>query len=234
MFKDRKDAGLKLGEALKAYEKDNPLVIGIPRGGVETAFYVAQKLKAHMVPVISRKLGYPFNPEFAMGAVAEDGSLYMSPLAASRVSQIQIAEILLHEKHEIRRRIELLRKGKPLPKMKGQTVIVVDDGIATGATLFATLQLIKKLKPEKLIVAAPIGAPETLLQLEELADKVIVLETPQDFYAVSQGYEFFKNLSDEEAFEFIKRHEIEHGVNTNRKDDDSPSEIPPDSYREDH
>lgn len=209
MFKDRKDAGLKLGEALKAYQKDNPLIIGIPRGGIETAYYVAQKLKAEMVPVISRKLGYPFNPEFAMGAVAEDGSLYMSPMASSRVNQIQIAEILLKEKHEIRRRIELLRQGKPLPVMKGKTVIVVDDGIATGATLFATLELVKKLKPGKLIVAAPIGGPETLLQLENLANKVLVLETPPDFYAVSQGYEFFKNLSDEEALEFIKRHRKE-------------------------
>lgn len=206
MFKDRKDAGLQLGEALKVYQKDNPLIIGIPRGGIETAFYVAQKLKAQMVPVISRKLGYPFNPEFAMGAVAEDGSLYISPLASSRVSQIQIAEILLNEKQEIRRRIELLRKGKPLPEMKGKTVIVVDDGIATGATLFATLELCKKLKPALIIVAAPIGAPETLSQLGKFADKVIVLETPQDFHAVSQGYEFFGNLSDEQALEFIKRH----------------------------
>ena len=213
MFKDRKDAGLKLGDALKAFKKDNPLIIGIPRGGVETAFYVAQKLKAEMVPVISRKLGYPFKPEFAMGAVAEDGSLYMSPLASTRVSQIQIAEILLKEKHEIRRRIELLRKGKPLPEMKGKTVIVVDDGIATGATLFATLELIKKLKPGKLIVAAPIGAPETLLQLEDLVNQVIILETPQDFYAVSQGYEFFKNLSDEEALEFTKQHEKKNHSN---------------------
>ena len=206
MFKDRKDAGLQLGEALKVYQKDNPLIIGIPRGGIETAFYVAQKLKAQMVPVISRKLGYPFNPEFAMGAVAEDGSLYISPLASSRVSQIQIAEILLNEKQEIRRRIELLRKGKPLPEMKGKTVIVVDDGIATGATLFAALELCKKLKPALIIVAAPIGAPETLSQLGKFADKVIVLETPQDFHAVSQGYEFFGNLSDEQALEFIKRH----------------------------
>lgn len=210
MFKDRKDAGLKLGEALKPFKKDNPLIIGIPRGGVETAFYVAQILHTKMVPVISRKLGYPFNPEFAMGAVAEDGSLYMSSMASSRVSQLQIAEILLKEKHEIHRRIELLRRGKPLPDMKGKTVIVVDDGIATGATLFATLELVKKLKPGKIIVAAPIAAPETLNQLEDLVNKVVVLETPENFYAVSQGYEFFKNLSDEEALEFIRKHEEEN------------------------
>lgn len=207
MFKDRKDAGKKLGEALMVYKEEHPLIVGIPRGGMETAFYVAQKLEAEMVPVISRKLGYPFNPEFAMGAVAEDGSLYMSSIASARVNESQIQEILESEKHEIRRRIELLRKGKPLPPMKGRTVIVVDDGIATGATLFATLKLCKKLKPAKLIVAAPIGAPDTILQLEELADKIVVLETPADFYAVSQGYEFFKNLSDEEAMEFIKQYE---------------------------
>lgn len=212
MFKDRKDAGLKLGKALESYQEENPLIIGIPRGGMETAYYVAKKLKAEMIPVISRKLGYPFNPEFAMGAVAEDGSLYMSPMASSRVSSIQIEEILEKEKHEIRRRIELLRDGKALPALKGRTVIVVDDGIATGATLFATLECCKKLKPSKLIIAAPIGAPETILQLEEVASKVIVLEAPQDFYAVSQGYEFFRNLSDEEALDFIKLHKKERRI----------------------
>lgn len=207
MFKDRKDAGIKLGDALKAYQKDKPLIVGIPRGGMETAFYVAKKLKAEMIPVISRKLGYPFNPEFAMGAVAEDGSLYLSPSASYRVSESQIQEILDREKQEIRRRIELLRKGNSLPEMKDRTVIVVDDGIATGATLFATLELCKKHHPAKLIVAAPIGSADTIRELEELADSVIVLEVPSDFYAVSQGYEYFKNLSDEEALEFIKQHE---------------------------
>lgn len=207
MFKDRKDAGEKLAVALMSYRSFHPLIVGIPRGGMETAYYVAKKLKAELVPVISRKLGYPFNPEVAMGAVAEDGSLYLSSSATSRVSQSQIQEILDREKHEIRRRIELLRKGTPLPDMNGRTVIVVDDGIATGATLFATLELCKKLKPAMLIVAAPVCAPTALLQLEELVDKLVILEVPEEFRAVSQGYEFFKNLSDEEALGFIKQHE---------------------------
>ncbi|MDF2157268.1 phosphoribosyltransferase [Algoriphagus sp. CAU 1675] len=207
MFRDRKDAGTKLGEALLKYKDENPLVVGIPRGGMETAYYVAQKLDAEMIPIISRKLGYPFNPEFAMGAVAEDGSLYISSLARSRVSEEQIEEILQQQKNEIKRRVDLLRKGQPVPEMKNRTVIVVDDGIATGATLFATLEMCKKLQPKKLIVAAPIGAPETIVKLKSMSDKTLILESPEDFYAVSQGYEYFTNLTDEEALEFINKHQ---------------------------
>lgn len=207
MFKDRKDAGSKLGDALMIFKHDHPLIVGIARGGLETAFYVARKLDTDMVPIISRKLGYPFNPEFAMGALSEDGSLYLSSMASSHLSESQLHEMLERTKPEIERRVKLLRNGKPLPSMKGKTVIVVDDGIATGATLFATVDCCKKLKPAKLIVAAPIGDLDTMEQLHGLVDKIIVLETPPDFHAVSQGYEFFQNLTDEEALEFVRKHE---------------------------
>jgi predicted phosphoribosyltransferase len=207
MFKDRKDAGNKLGDALMNFKHDHPLIVGIARGGLETAYYVAQKLDTDMVPIISRKLGYPFNPEFAMGAVSEDGSLYLSPMASSHLSESQLHDLMEREKPEIARRVNLLRHGKPLPSMKGKTVILVDDGIATGATLFATIECCKKLNPSKLLVAAPIGDLDTIEQLQELVDKIIVLETPPNFHAVSQGYEFFQNLDDEEALEFILQQE---------------------------
>jgi putative phosphoribosyl transferase len=181
MFKDRKDAGLQLGKALLKFKADKPLIIGIPRGGLETAYYVAHELQAEMIPVISRKLGYPHNPEFAMGALAEDGSLYLSPLARQRVSKDDINQAMEWEREEIKRRVALLRPTTPIPTMKGRTVIVVDDGIATGATLFATLKLCQKHQPKKLIVAAPNGASETINKLNYEADEVIVLEVPQDF-----------------------------------------------------
>ncbi len=205
MFKNRKDAGVQLGRALIRYKKDHPLVIGIPRGGIETAYYVAKELEAPLLPVISRKLGFPMNPEFALGAIAEDGSLYLSPFAKSKVSDEQLESIKIEEEWEIRRRIELLRNNQPLPSFKNQTIIVVDDGIATGATLFATVKLCQKQHPKKLIVAVPISGKEAADLLESMVDESLILETPEDFYAVSQGYESFSNLSDEETLAFIKK-----------------------------
>ncbi|MBC6366892.1 phosphoribosyltransferase [Algoriphagus sp. AK58] len=209
MFKDRKDAGIQLGLALKKFSKENPLVIGIPRGGIETAYYVAQVLHADMIPVISRKLGFPYNPEFAMGAIAEDGSLYLSTLARSTVREAEIEEIKDREIQEIKRRIDLLRGGKPLPALKDRTVIVVDDGIATGATLFATLEMCKKQQPKKLIAAAPISGNEAAEKVKSMTDESVILEIPFDFYAVSQGYDSFSNLSDEATIEFIRKFEEE-------------------------
>jgi putative phosphoribosyl transferase len=209
MFKNRKDAGIQLGRVLKNFKKEHPLVIGIPRGGIETAFYVARELGAPLVPVVSRKLGFPLNPEFAMGALAEDGSLYISPFAKSKVSEERLESIKKEEQTEIRRRISLLRNNKPLPSFKDQTLIVVDDGIATGATLFATLKLCQKQHPKKLIVAVPISGREAAELVPSMVDEAIILETPEDFYAVSQGYESFSNLSDEETVQFIKKSEFE-------------------------
>jgi predicted phosphoribosyltransferase len=210
MFEDRKDAGIQLGKALRRFEKDQPLVIGIPRGGVETAYYCAKELGAEMVPVISRKLGYPGNPEFAMGAIAEDGSYYLSGLAKSRVGAEELNLAIRREKEEIQRRVALLRNGKPLPSFEGRTLLVVDDGIATGATLFATIELCRKQHPKKLVVAAPISGKEAARELHNLADEVVILTKPENFSAVSQGYQDFSNLNDAETLEFIRLQELEH------------------------
>lgn len=203
MFRDRKDAGIQLGKALQSYPLTSPIVLGIPRGGMETAYEVARALKTRAFPVIARKLGFPQNPEFAMGAIAEDGSLYLSPLARQEVNESTLQSILAKEKIELLRRIRLFRGKTALPSLKGKTVLLVDDGIATGATLFATIQLCKKQNPKKLIVAAPICAPDTLKEVRALADETIVLEIPEDFQSVSQGYASFPSLSDEETLHFL-------------------------------
>jgi putative phosphoribosyl transferase len=206
MFIDRKDAGISLGKALSKYKKDKPLVIGIPRGGIETAFYVAQELGAEMIPVVSRKLGYLDNPEVAMGAISEDGSYYLSDLAKSSVSPEELKIVLEKEKEELKRRVLFLRNAEPLPSFKDRVLLLVDDGIATGATLFSTLELCRKQNPKKLIVAAPISGTEAVNRLNQLADEVIILMQPEDFRSVSQGYHDFSNLSDEETLSFIHRH----------------------------
>lgn len=207
MFNDRKDAAEKLARALEKYRNTKALVLGIPRGGAETAYYVAKYLDVEMSLVITRKLGYPGNPEAAFGAVAEDGSLYISETASQILSSETMNEILKEQKKEIQRRIRKLRNGKPLPDLKDRTVIIVDDGIATGATLFATIMLCKKMMAEKIIVAAPIAGSGMEETLKRKVDEVIILETPPDFRAVSQGYYDFYNLTDEEAVAFMEKWE---------------------------
>jgi putative phosphoribosyl transferase len=210
MFEDRKDAGERLGRALEKYRNMNVLVLGIPRGGVETAYYVAKHLNAELSVVITRKLGYPTNLEAAFGAVAEDGSVYISDAARFDLSKEEMNEALRQQKEEIKRRIKKLRRGKPIPEIRDRIVIIVDDGIATGATLIATIDLCKKRMPAKVVVAAPIAGEGMAGILQEMVDEVVILETPPFYNAVSQGYENFNNLSDEEALTFIETWENEH------------------------
>jgi putative phosphoribosyl transferase len=212
MFKDRKDAGIKLGHALEKYCNMNVLVLGIPRGGVETAYYVARHLNAELSVVITRKLGYPTNPETAFGAIAEDGSVYISEFAKSDLSKAEMNEVFRQQKEEIKQRIKKLRRGRPITDIRGRTVIIVDDGIATGATLIATIDLCKKRMPAKIIVAAPVADEHIRSVLLKMVDEVVILETPLFYSAVSQGYEIFNNLTDEEAFLFIESWEKEHPV----------------------
>jgi putative phosphoribosyl transferase len=155
--------------------------------------------------VVTRKLGHPGNPEYAIGALAEDGSLYLSPEAEIHFSQETIDDLKRDQEKEIKRRIQEFRQGNPLPELKNRTVIIVDDGIATGATLFATIMLCKNKKAGKLVVAAPVSGEDMSRKLRDLVDDVVILETPYQYRAVSQAYQNFFNLSDEEAISFMER-----------------------------
>ena len=210
MFRDRKDAGEKLALALESYREKNVLVLGIPRGGVETAYYVAKHLNAEMSIVVARKLGYPFNPEAAFGAVAEDGSVYILESANQNLTEEEMNSVLDQQKLEIQRRVQKLRRGKPLPDMKGRTVILTDDGIATGATLFASIELCKKKQAARIVVAVPISGRQMDSYLREKVDDVIILEKPAQYSSVSQGYENFENLTDEEALVFLDKWQKEY------------------------
>jgi putative phosphoribosyl transferase len=212
MFRDRKDAAERLARALEMYKNKHVLVLGIPRGGSEIAYYVARYLNADLSMVIARKLGYPHNPEQAFGAIAEDGSIYITDEATQTLTPKQIDEIRQQQSQEVKKRIQSLRAGKALPDIQGKTVIVVDDGIATGATLFAVLELCKKKKPGKIVVATPIAGPNMESELRTMVDDVVILETPEFYSAVSQGYDNFENLTDEEALAFTIKWDKEHRV----------------------
>lgn len=221
MFRDRKEAGEKLGKALEKYNNLDALVLGIPRGGTETAYYVARHLNAELSVAVTRKLGYPFNPELAFGAVAEDGSVYLSDSATQDLTRDEIEKVLQQQQLEIQRRIQTLRHGKFLPKIKGRTVILVDDGIATGATVFAAIELCKKKGAGKIVVASPVAGKEMEAALRSMVHDVVILETPVFYGAVSEGYENFQNLTDQEAAAFMddweKELSVKSGIKQNQR-----------------
>lgn len=211
MFKDRQEAAEKLAKALEIYKNEEPLILAIPRGGVEIGYYLAKYLECEWSIIISRKLGYPGQPETALGAIAEDRSLFFNPRIKSHLDRYMIEKVIKKEEKEIRRRIQTYRKGAPIPKIKGRTIILVDDGIATGATLNAAIQLCKKAGASKIVVAAPVSAPEIPGLLMDIVYDVVILETPENFYAVSQAYEKFENLNDKEVLRFIGQSKSKNG-----------------------
>jgi len=205
MFTDRKDAGKALGKALKKHKENDVLVLGIPRGGVEPAYYVARALDAELGVVVVRKLGHPQNPEAAFGAIAEDGSTFYHEEAKGYVSEDQIEKIKSEEQEEIKRRVQELRGGDSLPSMENKTVILVDDGIATGATMFACIEMCKNQGAAKIVAAVPVGPASIKEKLESRVDEALILETPAGFRAVSQGYRNFYNVDMDEAKHFLEK-----------------------------
>lgn len=207
VFADRTDAGTQLGKSLMPEYKDkNALVLAIPRGGVEVAYYVAQALHGELAVVVSKKLPYPRQPELAFGAVTEGGNVFLTSLAKG-LKKEKIDEIIQEQLAEIERRIMSYRGGRPLPDMAGRTVIIVDDGIATGATLVPILQLCREQKAVKIVVAVPVAGASYTPEIDELADDVKVLEVPDNYFAVGQAYEDFHGLEDEEVTSLLEAYE---------------------------
>lgn len=205
MFKDRKDAGQKLAVALQTYKEENPLVFAIPRGGVELGYEVSKVLDTDFSLLICRKLPFPFNTESGFGAMAEDGSLYINELATASVSHKEIEQIIAQQSLEIKRRIQTLRGGRPLPSIKGRSVILVDDGIAMGSTMHVAVELCRKEGAKRIIVAVPVASRQAIQKFFQIADEVVVLESPVHFYAVAQVYGNWYDVSDEEVLDFLKR-----------------------------
>ncbi len=205
MFKNRKDAGQKLVESLQIYKEEDPLVFAIPRGGVELGYEVSKVLDADFSLLICRKLPFPFNTESGFGAMAEDGSLYINELAAASVSHKEIEQIIAQQSLEIKRRIQTLRGGRPLPSIKGRTIILVDDGIAMGSTMHVAVELCRKKEAKKIIVAVPVASQQAIEKFSQMADEVVVLESPVNFYAVAQVYENWYDVTDEEVLDFLKK-----------------------------
>jgi len=209
MFKDRADAGRQLAQALEIYKDQDPLILAIVRGGVEVGDEVAKHLHADFSILVARKLPFPDNPEAGFGAIAEDGSRYINRNAAAWLSGSMIREVTEQQKTEMQRRIEVLRGGQPLPPIEGRTVILIDDGIAMGSTMRASITLCRNRNARRIIVAAPVAGLDAAKQVARFADEIVVLSCPRNFYAVAQVYENWYDVSDEEVTQIMHRRQLE-------------------------
>lgn len=209
MFEDRADAGQQLAQALEQYRGEGVLVLAIPRGGVEIGYEVAKHLEADFSLLITRKLPYPHNPEAGFGAIAEDGSTYRFERASGFLKEETIQQIMAEQREEIERRIEVLRKGRPRPDISGRTVILVDDGIAMGSTMRASIQMCKHQDAGRIIVGVPVAGPSVAREIEKLVDELVVLEKPPNFRAVAQVYRNWYDVPDREVLALMQAWEKE-------------------------
>ena len=207
-FRNRNEAGELLARKLRGYaHRHDVLVLALPRGGVPVARVVARHLHASLDVFIVRKLGVPGHEELAMGAIASGGVRVLNPqvIDSLRIPQKTIDAVTELEQRELVRRERTYRAGRPAPGVRGRTVIVVDDGIATGATMRAAVQALRSMKPDRIVVATPTVARSTYLEMRDDVDDFVAVITPEDFSGVGQWFDDFSQTTDEEVRELLKQ-----------------------------
>ena len=213
LFQDRTEAGQRLAEELTAYaDRPDVLVLALPRGGVPVAFEVARALKAPLDVFLVRKLGVPGHEELAMGAIASGGVRVLSHqvVSALGIGEAQIESIAAEETRELERRERAYRGDRPPPDVRGRTVILVDDGLATGATMRAAIAALREQGPAEIVVAVPTAAASTCDELRSEVDEVVCAITPEPFYAVGLWYRDFSQTTDDEVRELLERAAEQH------------------------
>jgi putative phosphoribosyl transferase len=206
MFIDRRHAGQELGRALHRYSGTDPIVLALPRGGVPIGREIASALDAELDVLIVRKLGAPNNPEFAIGAVGEGGAVVLDEqtVVSMHMDDATLERIVTEARREIDRRVDAYRRGRSLPSLAGRTVIIVDDGLATGSSAAAAVEVIKSLGAEHIVLAVPTGSHQAVTLLRDRCDEVVCLEEPPWFGSVGAQYESFPQVSDEEVLALLR------------------------------
>jgi predicted phosphoribosyltransferase len=209
MFRDRTDAGRQLARELRERATAVDVVLAIPRGGLPLGRAVADELDVPLDVIVAKKIGAPDNPEFAVGAVSSDGHLWVNEDAVSRdrFDREYVERRREEVESEARQKARRYRGAHPPPDLAGKRVVVVDDGVATGATATACIRTVRAAGADEVVLAVPVGSPRTVDELQSEADEVVCLQTPSNFYAVGQFYENFRQVSDEEAISLLDRTE---------------------------
>ena len=205
-FRDRRDAGHRLAAELRAYvNRPDVIVLALPRGGVPVGDVIARELGVPLDVFVVRKLGLPWHDELAMGAIASGGVQVLNRdlMRIAHVSQAQLEQVVVAERAELERRERLYRGDRPFPDLRGKTVILVDDGLATGSTLRAAITALRLEGPTRIVVAVPVAAPEVCDSFRDVADEIICAETPEPFRSVGQWYDDFSQTTDEEVHELL-------------------------------
>jgi len=208
IFDDRRDAGRALVAPLRRCRLQNPLILGLPRGGVPVAYEIAVALRADLDTIVVRKLGAPFQSELAIGAIASGGVRVLNEEFIGGFAGIDKATldgIVAQETRELERREKEYRGNRPYPVLTGRDVVLVDDGMATGASMRAAVEAVRTLKPARVIVAVPTASDSAVRSVRRLADEVICLETPSDFFAVGQFYRDFGQTTDQEVRDLLSK-----------------------------
>lgn len=207
VFKDRHEAGIQLVEKLQNYKGNkDALILAIPRGGLVIGYELAKGLQLPLDIVVTKKIGYPGDPEYAIGAVSYDDIILNEEVVErGDISQSYIDEETERLRKMIKERYEQYRGKQSLPQVKDKVVIITDDGVATGHTMLISIKLIKKQGPKKIIVAIPVAPPSTVTMLGQHVDKVVCLDMPESFMAIGQFYLEFTQVSDEEAIAYLKK-----------------------------
>jgi putative phosphoribosyl transferase len=207
-FRDRREAGKRLADELRAYAgRSDVIVLALPRGGVPVGFEVAHALRAPLDVFVVRKLGLPWHDELAMGAIASGGVRVLDRdlIRIARVSEAQIAQVIEAEQRELERRERRYRGERPFPDLHGKTAILVDDGLATGATMRAAVEALRLEGPARVVVAVPVAAQETCEAFRDITDETVCAETPEPFRAVGLWYADFSQTTDEEVHDLLER-----------------------------
>ncbi|WP_315080457.1 phosphoribosyltransferase family protein [uncultured Clostridium sp.] len=206
MFVDRKDAGKKLSIKLKKFKDENPIVLAIPRGGIVTAYETIKEFGFEWDLIIPRKIGSPHNKEIAIGAISLDKTYIFNEkyIDMLNISQEYIKKEVFKQTEEIKRRLTKYKGNENFPNVKNKTVIIIDDGIATGFTIQAAIKSIKKHDAKKIILAVPVAPQYTISLLEKIVDEVICPFIPNQFYSVGSYYKNFEQTTDEEIFNIVR------------------------------
>jgi putative phosphoribosyl transferase len=213
-FRNRRDAGRRLAAALRAHETEQPIVLALPRGGVPVGYEVARALHAPLDVWIVRKIGVPWHPELGVGAVAEGGHVLLNQdiLAHVGLSGDVLTKAIESKQREVDERVRRIRGGHPQPVLRGRTVIVVDDGIATGGTVRAVIQSIRAHGPKAIVLAVPVAARQTVRAIAPEVDRMVCLKAPADLHAIGLWYAEFHQVPDEDVTRLLDRARLEHAA----------------------